>query len=102
MIWSSPAKVDLRPIHDFIAHDSKHYAKKVTQSIVAKTDVLTEWPRVGKVVPELCKELMWKRLRLARASGTGAASRSMKSSVSWLRRCRDVLANDPRMPCGYP
>ncbi len=30
VIWSEPAKVDLRSIHDFIAHDSSHYAKKVT------------------------------------------------------------------------
>jgi toxin ParE1/3/4 len=34
VIWSDPAKVDLRSIHDFIAHDSRHYAKKVTQDIV--------------------------------------------------------------------
>jgi plasmid stabilization system protein ParE len=53
VIWSDPAKADLRSIHDFIAHDSAHYAKKVTQDIVAKTDVLDELPRVGKVVPEL-------------------------------------------------
>lgn len=53
MIWSDPAKADLRSIHDFIAHNSRHYAKKVTQDIVAKTDVLDELPRMGKVVPEL-------------------------------------------------
>jgi len=33
VIWSEPAKADLRSIHDFIAHDSQHYAKKVTQDI---------------------------------------------------------------------
>jgi plasmid stabilization system protein ParE len=53
VIWSDPAKADLRSIHDFIAHDSAHYAKKVTQDIVAKTDVLDELPRMGRVVPEL-------------------------------------------------
>lgn len=56
MIWTDPAKADLRSIHDFIAHDSTHYAKKVTQDIVAKTDVLDELPRVGPVVPELGSE----------------------------------------------
>ena len=56
VIWSQPAKADLRSIHDFIAHDSKHYAKKVTQNIAAKTDVLDELPRMGKVVPELGNE----------------------------------------------
>lgn len=53
VIWSKPARADLRAIHDFIAHDSKHYAKKVTQDITAKTDVLDELPRMGKKVPEL-------------------------------------------------
>jgi plasmid stabilization system protein ParE len=56
VIWSDPAKADLRSIHDFIAHDSTHYAKKVTQDIVARTDGLNELPRRGKVVPELGNE----------------------------------------------
>jgi len=58
VIWSEPAKADLRSIHDFIAHDSKHYAKKVTQDIAAKTDILDELPRMGKVVPELGTEVI--------------------------------------------
>lgn len=56
VIWSDPAKTDLRSIYDFIAHDSRHYAKKVTQDIVAKTDILDELPRMGRMVPELDNE----------------------------------------------
>jgi len=56
VIWSEPAKADLRSIHDFIAHDSLHYAKKVTQDIREKTDVLDRLPKVGKKVPELNDE----------------------------------------------
>ncbi|MGH8654359.1 MAG: type II toxin-antitoxin system RelE/ParE family toxin [Gammaproteobacteria bacterium] len=56
VIWSKPAKTDLRSIHDFIAHDSRYYAKKVTQDIAAKTDILNELPRIGRVVPELGNE----------------------------------------------
>lgn len=56
VIWSDPAKADLRSIHEFISHDTLHYAKKVTQDIVAKTDTLGELPRVGRVVPELGNE----------------------------------------------
>jgi len=56
VIWSDPAKADLRSIHDFIAHDSTHYARKVTQDIAAKPDVLDKLPRVGKVVPEFDNE----------------------------------------------
>lgn len=53
VIWSEPAKADLRSIHDFIAHDSRHYAKKVVQDIREKTDILNELPKAGKKVPEL-------------------------------------------------
>jgi len=60
VIWSEPAKADLCSIHDFIARDSQHYAKKVTQDIREKTDVLVkktagldELPRKGRKVPEL-------------------------------------------------
>ena len=58
VIWSEPAKADLRSIHDFIAHDSRYYAKKVTQDIREKTDVLDELPKVGKKVPELNNEVV--------------------------------------------
>jgi toxin ParE1/3/4 len=51
--WSAPAKADLQAIHDTIARDSTHYAKKVTQVIVEKTSVLAELPRLGRVVREL-------------------------------------------------
>lgn len=53
MIWSGPAKADLRAIHDFIAHDSKFYARKVLQDIIEKSEVLGALPRAGRVVPEL-------------------------------------------------
>ncbi|WP_090574882.1 type II toxin-antitoxin system RelE/ParE family toxin [Nitrosomonas sp. Nm58] len=33
VIWTEPAKADLRAIHDFIVHDSRYYAKKVVQNI---------------------------------------------------------------------
>jgi len=56
VIWSEPAKADLRSIHDFIAHDSRHYARKVTQDIREKTDILDGLPRVGKKAPEINDE----------------------------------------------
>ena len=36
VIWADPAKSDLRAIHDFIASDSKYYAKKVGQDIMGE------------------------------------------------------------------
>ena len=56
VIWTEPAKADLRSIHDFIAHDSKYYAKKVVQDIREKTDVLDKLPRMGKMVAEIGDE----------------------------------------------
>jgi len=53
--WSEPAKAGLRSIHSFIAHDSLHYAKKVTQDIVAK-QISSTLPRMGRMVPELGNE----------------------------------------------
>ena len=51
--WSVPARNDLKQIHDYIANDSKYYARKVTQEIVAKTEALTDFPEMGRVVPEI-------------------------------------------------
>ena len=55
MIWTKPARADLKHIHDFIAEDSKHYARKVAQEIREKTDKLDELPNIGKIVPEVGK-----------------------------------------------
>jgi len=51
--WSIPAKNDLKQIHDYIANDSKYYAQNVIQEIVSKTETLTEFPKIGRIVPEI-------------------------------------------------
>ncbi len=51
--WSVPARNDLKQIHDYIATDSKYYARMVIQEIVAKTETLTELPEIGRIVPEI-------------------------------------------------
>ena len=51
--WSFPARNDLKQIHDYIAKDSKYYARNVIQEIVAKTDTLTDLPEIGRTVPEI-------------------------------------------------
>lgn len=51
--WSLPAKEDLRRIHDYISIDSKFYAKKISQDIVEKTETLNDFPKCGRVVPEI-------------------------------------------------
>jgi len=51
--WSLPARNDLKQIHDYIAKDSRYYARNVIQEIVAKTEALTELPEIGRTVPEI-------------------------------------------------
>lgn len=56
VIWSAPARRDLRAIYDYIAQGSRHYAKKVAQEIRAKADILEQLPRAGRKIPELDDE----------------------------------------------
>jgi plasmid stabilization system protein ParE len=51
--WSVPAKNDLKQIHDYIAKDSKYYAQNVVQEIVAKTEKLTDFSEIGRVIPKI-------------------------------------------------
>lgn len=51
--WSFPAKNDLRRIYDYIANDSKFYAKRLVETIVEKTEILDKFSKVGRVVPEI-------------------------------------------------
>ena len=53
MRWSDEAKSDLRAIYNFIARDSIHYARKVTQDLIDKADSVDGLPRLGRIVPEL-------------------------------------------------
>jgi toxin ParE1/3/4 len=51
--WTDHAIVQLRHIHDHIAHDSTIYAKRVIEELVRKTLDLDALPRRGHMVPEL-------------------------------------------------
>jgi toxin ParE1/3/4 len=51
--WTIPAKLDLKSIHDYIARDSKYYAKKVSQDIIEKSEILNNFPKIGRIVPEI-------------------------------------------------
>jgi toxin ParE1/3/4 len=56
IIWSKPARDDLKAIHDYIARDSKRYAMRVAQDIRDKVSILTEFPHVGISVAEIGEE----------------------------------------------
>ena len=46
--WSGHARADLKAIHDVIARDSTHYARKVIHELVEKTDELAELRQLGE------------------------------------------------------
>jgi len=56
VIWARQAVVDLRSIHDFIARNSRYYAKKVVHDIREIVDELNGLPKMGRIVPELNEE----------------------------------------------
>ena len=51
--WTTPARQDLKQIHDYIAKDSKFYAKKVSDEILEKSENLKLFPQMGRIVPEI-------------------------------------------------
>jgi len=56
VIWSTPARNDLKQIYDYIAKDSKYYATNVVEKIITKAENLNEFQGIGRVVPEIGDE----------------------------------------------
>jgi len=50
--WTLPARDDLKAIYEYIALDSKFYAKKIIREIVATSSTIPEMPELGRTVPE--------------------------------------------------
>jgi toxin ParE1/3/4 len=51
--WTPQAADDLQAIYDFIARDSTYYAQLTVEGILAATDLLEQFPLLGRHVPEL-------------------------------------------------
>ena len=54
--WSKPARDDLHAIYEYIALDSKFYAKNTIRNIVERASKVSATPGIGRVVPELGEE----------------------------------------------
>ncbi|HEU4510037.1 MAG TPA: type II toxin-antitoxin system RelE/ParE family toxin [Pyrinomonadaceae bacterium] len=50
--WTSQAADDLQAIFDFIERDSPRYALVIVEDILAGIDNLSQFPLLGRVVPE--------------------------------------------------
>ena len=53
VIWTLTARDDLRAIYEYIALDSKFYAKNTVRNIVERAAKLFDSPQIGRIVPEL-------------------------------------------------
>jgi len=51
--WTSIAIADLKSIAEYIARDSKRYAKLQVQKISQRVKDLKQHPQTGKIVPEI-------------------------------------------------
>ena len=60
--WTDPAIESLRNLHSYIAKDSEIYASSFVQRIVLAVEKLTDFPRLGRVVPEADDETIRKLL----------------------------------------
>lgn len=50
--WARAARDDLRALHRYIAQDSPYHARQFTNRIIAHTEQLADFPRIGREVPE--------------------------------------------------
>lgn len=50
--WSDYSITNLKEIYDYIAKDSKFYAKEFVKKTTERVKILSEYPNSGRVVPE--------------------------------------------------
>ena len=58
VIWTPAAIEDLEEIADYIAKDSVKYAYRQILKILDRVTVLEDYPRIGRVVPEIKSEII--------------------------------------------
>jgi toxin ParE1/3/4 len=56
IIWIQQAIDDLNQIAEYIAKDSPKYADLTVDKIFDKTQILKEFPQIGRIVPEIGKD----------------------------------------------
>lgn len=56
VVWTLQAVEDVEAIRAFIARDSPHFAALMVERIVESVERLREFPRSGRVVPEVDRD----------------------------------------------
>ena len=68
ILWTEPGLDDLRAIRDYIAKDSETYAANFVESVLSAVEQLSEFPRMGRIVPEAdvpdIRELIFRGYRI--------------------------------------
>jgi len=68
ILWTEPAIKDLSNLHAYIARDSEVYASNFVQRIIHAVGKLSDFPRLGRKVPEAeqvtVRELIYQNYRI--------------------------------------
>lgn len=56
LVWSDPAVEDLDAIHAYIGRDSGTYARQFVGRILQAAEILKDFPRRGRHVPEATEQ----------------------------------------------
>ncbi|MGH7961232.1 MAG: type II toxin-antitoxin system RelE/ParE family toxin [Candidatus Binatia bacterium] len=56
VLWTEPARDDLRAVFQFIRRDNPSAAQRVIREVQKKTGRLAQFPLSGRVVPEVVEE----------------------------------------------
>ncbi len=59
--WSPEATEDLESIAEYIARDSEFYAQAVVTEILAASRNITNFPLIGRIVPEIGNDQIRER-----------------------------------------
>ncbi len=51
--WSPEAVEDIQSIAEYIARDSDYYARAVVNKLLSTSKSISEYPQIGRVVPEI-------------------------------------------------
>jgi len=56
VVWTGPARLDLKAIYDYIKMESVYYATVVAEEIIELSESLEFSPQRGRVVPEFSED----------------------------------------------
>ena len=62
IVWTEPALIDLNIIAEYIAFDKESAAKTFVQKVLSEVELLSNFPKMGKVPQELNEETPYREL----------------------------------------